>query len=480
MLALLLVLAPLVRGGNREVALSVLLALALALLALLLGQAMQQRLAPGAAAMARPPAWWWVAVGVLAASPAWLGLLQLVPLPLHWWSALAGRQDYLEALRAGGVAAPARLPLSLNPWATWASVWSGVPLAAAFVAALRLPRAQIDRLMALLLGVGALQVVLAVAQFAGGRQSPLYFGLPGQGFVGSFANRNHLADLLAMLLPVWFYAWLRLRRGGDGEARGRLHGAARPLLLLLGFGLLVVLLSTQSRGGILASLVVLLLAGGLQLRYQGAGLRRWQRWALVALFGVFVALALASIDLRGLASRLEQGRLQSDAEVRHTMAAATWQAAGALWPWGSGLGTFESVFPRYQPPATPVYVNHAHNDYAQMAMELGAPALLLVGLALALALRQLVLLARALRAERRLSSELALRCLAGLGVLALLLHSWVEFNMHIPALAIVASFLAGVYLRPLEAGEGRLEARTDASRRRVREVGVQHGGGWIR
>jgi hypothetical protein len=34
-------------------------------------------------------------------------------------------------------------------------------------------------------------------------------------------------------------------------------------------------------------------------------------------------------------------------------------------------------------------------------------------------------------------------------VLVLLLHSWVEFNMHIPALAITAAFLAGVYLRPI-------------------------------
>ena len=41
------------------------------------------------------------------------------------------------------------------------------------------------------------------------------------------------------------------------------------------------------------------------------------------------------------------------------------------------------------------------------------------------------------------------RQLAGLSVLVLLLHSWVEFNMHIPALAITAAFLAGVYLRPI-------------------------------
>ena len=86
-----------------------------------------------------------------------------------------------------------------------------------------------------------------------------------------------------------------------------------------------------------------------------------------------------------------------------------------------------------------------------MLMELGAPALLLVALLGLLVVRQLVALVRALRASGRLSSELGMRCFAGLGALALLLHSWVEFNMHIPALALTASFLMGVFLRPLSA-----------------------------
>ena len=56
-----------------------------------------------------------------------------------------------------------------------------------------------------------------------------------------------------------------------------------------------------------------------------------------------------------------------------------------------------------------------------------------------------------LRRGKRMSAEVSMRCYAGLGVLALLLHSWVEFNMHIPALALTASFLMGVFLRPLSA-----------------------------
>lgn len=392
---------------------------------------------------------------VVAASPLWLGAMQLIPVPTSWWAALAGRQGYLEAMQAAGLEVPSSLPLSLNPGATWASVWSALPLSAAFLGACCLRKEQVDRLLMVLLLAGVVQVLLAVAQFATGRQSVLYFGVLGQQFIGSFANRNHLADFLAMLVPVWFYAWLWLQRradAGDERQRAGLRGRfmRAPLLLIVGFSFVVMVLSTQSRGGILAMMAVLVLSCALYFYSLRRRLKRWQLWALLALLVGFVALVLGAVDLKGIASRIEQGRLQMDAQVRQTLAGATWDAAQALWPWGSGMGTFESVFPRFQPALSPHYVNHAHNDYPQLVMELGAPGLVIVALLLVLVARQAWLLLGALRAGGRLSLDLGVRCFAGFAVLALLLHSWVEFNMHIPALTITAAFLLGVYLRPLQ------------------------------
>lgn len=458
LLGTLLLLAPVVRGGNREVALSVLLAIGLALLAVLAAQVLGRwsvgmlgRRAAGGyvqpSAVAQP-AWWWCAVLVVATSPLWLGLLQLVPVPIEWWASLPGRDVYPQAVQAAGLELPERLPISLNPQASWSAFWSSVPLVAAFLVALWLPRGHIDKLMTALLFAGLFQVLLSVSQFASGRQSPLYFGLAAQGFVGSFANRNHLADFLAMLVPVWFYAWLRMQREAEGHGL-RSRAVRRPMWLMLGFSFLVVILSTQSRGGILATAMVLLLSALLMGYVVKQKLARWQRWGLAGLFLVFVGLAVALIDVQGLMNRIQSGRLQTDAEVRQAFTLATWEAARTFWPWGSGMGSFESVFPRFQPTLTPGYVNHAHNDYPQLLMEMGAPALLLVGLLLILALRQVWLLTKAFRANKRFSSELGMRCFAGLGALALLLHSWVEFNMHIPALAITAGFLVGVFLRPV-------------------------------
>lgn len=97
------------------------------------------------------------------------------------------------------------------------------------------------------------------------------------------------------------------------------------------------------------------------------------------------------------------------------------------------------------------FMEYAHNDYPQLLMELGLAGLLLASLVAGLMVAQCVRLLRSYKADRRLTGELSLRAWCGLGAVGLLVHSTVEFNMHIPALALTAAFLLGVYLRPLHA-----------------------------
>ena len=66
-------------------------------------------------------------------------------------------------------------------------------------------------------------------------------------------------------------------------------------------------------------------------------------------------------------------------ELRHLIAAATLRMGSGQSPWGSGVGSFVQVFAQSAPQQLwmDVYVNHAHNDYVQLLMELGAAAVLL-------------------------------------------------------------------------------------------------------
>lgn len=463
----LLALSPWIRGSNRQVALSVLLGLALTALAILAAKACWRRISvyvppapsdgPARTASApfdSTPVWKQVLLVLIATSPQWVSVIQLIPLPLEWWVQLPGRAAYLAAQQAAGIQPPAALPISLNPLATQASLWASVPVTAVFLSILILPEQRIYSLLKLVLMVGMAQVALSIAQFvSGGSQSPLQFtSYSGGVIVGSFANRNSLANYLTMMIPLWFVVMLHLDRHGQSKRHGDggpFQDILKPLWALCGFALIITLITTQSRGGLLASMVALFLSLWVYL-----STRNRRELSIKAKFGIalltlaFSAVALMAAGADKVTSRIQRQQLSVDADTRHMLAQSTWEAAVALWPWGGGMGTFESVFPRYQHLHSAFsYVNEAHNDYAQLLMDVGVWAVLLAGLVAMLVVHQMWRLARTTKTDGRLSTQVAMQWLAGISALALLLHSWLDFNMRIPALAMTAACMAGIFLR---------------------------------
>jgi O-antigen ligase len=75
----------------------------------------------------------------------------------------------------------------------------------------------------------------------------------------------------------------------------------------------------------------------------------------------------------------------SAVQSRADILATTTRAAGDFMPFGSGLGSFRSVYPLYEhtDQVTDTYVVHAHNDYAEVALELGLAGIILILLFLA-------------------------------------------------------------------------------------------------
>lgn len=128
------------------------------------------------------------------------------------------------------------------------------------------------------------------------------------------------------------------------------------------------------------------------------------------------------------------------------MRAATWAAALEFWPLGSELGSYVMVFPRFQPAMVTGFSEYAHSDYVQLLMECGTLFVALAALLLWLLARQArLLVSRAVNAHGQNPQEqLMMAC--GLGLLALLLHSWLDFNMHIPTNAMLGAFLLGAFL----------------------------------
>jgi len=437
-LGFLLVFSPVLLGGNRPQPLLILELVAVAGLASLAWNGFQRL-----RINTLPTALRW-GVGLLLVVP----LLQLVPLPAGVWSQLPGHGPYFRALEfAGDAATQAWRPVSLHPRATEYSWLVGLPCLAAFLLALVQSQSQLKKLVTLFVGVAVCEAILGVLQLGAAPGSPLYLGNVhgGGAATGTYVNKNHYAALMAMALPmavgVWFINAMP-DRNHSGNSRPH-HGVTdRRLAIRIGLSmlvlfLLVALLFSLSRGGIGAGLLAFALAT-LALIGKAATVSARIAFGFVGL----ASLALAAyIGLTPVLERLTPDQLSLGFEGRAQIAAASFRAALDFLPFGSGLGTYADVFRRYQVEGLPGFVDHAHNDYAELFLELGV-----AGVAIAALLGGAYLLrwVQLLPVWRRHALGY-LQVAAGFGMLAMLVHAWADFNFHIPANAIYFSFLAGVF-----------------------------------
>jgi hypothetical protein len=319
----------------------------------------------------RSRAWWvrWLPVLALA-----LPLLQLLPIvPAGLWSAAPARAELAAQLASVGVV-PAHV-ISLNPGATERALWWLLPPAALFLATLGLSRTAHRWLLAAVLAIALLSVLLGMAQLAGGPTSALrfYSNTNLSDAVGFFANRNHLASLLVMALPLTLVAtaWVTTERleGRRISPLWILGGSCVAIFLILGIAL------TRSRAGLLLGMLGVL--GSLPI---AMGLRQQQGVRRILALVVGIALMLSvQLSLVGILQRLQSDPLD---DVRWQFAQITREAATAYSPLGSGLGTFRQAYQPFEARHEPgrEIVNHAHNDYLELWLEGGIPALILMGL----------------------------------------------------------------------------------------------------
>ncbi|NND43884.1 MAG: O-antigen ligase family protein [Xanthomonadales bacterium] len=264
---------------------------------------------------------------------------------------------------------------------------------------------------------------------------------------GSFINRNHFANYLVMCLCAGIGLMISLQpeyRADSWRQRIRngiltLFGPRARLRVFLAL-IVVTLVLTRSRMGNMAFFISLLAAGGLALL-----LIRGRQRSLMWLIGSLVAIDLLIIGswfgMDQVVDRIQQTvSVQEEGPTLHAQdrLGAFRETAGVSREaplTGSGAGSYYTLFPHLRQPDQK-FLDHAHNDYVELAVEYGLPGFLLllslVGVSVIRALRLL-----ALRADP-LALGSAFTCL--MAVIAMALHALVDFNLHIPANA--ATFLA--------------------------------------
>ena len=304
-----------------------------------------------------------------------LVLIQLIPLPPSLWAMLPGHDLYARIAVASGTMR--WRPLSLTPDLTINTLGALLPATAATLAALYCDSRSRTWLAWAVVAVALVSALTGLVQLAPGGDALRFFRESSENApVGLFANRNHQAALMACALPfAGALAGLWLHRGG----RPRLvAGATLVAVALLLFGSI----TTGSRMGLLLAAIGLgvgvwaYAATGQRLvparRLHLAGIAA----ALVGASGATAAAAMRS----GAIDRL----MHTDpaTETRAAIVGPLLHTARAFLPWGAGFGSFSDVYRRFEPDAllSTIYMNQAHNEPLQLAIEGGVPALILLGL----------------------------------------------------------------------------------------------------
>lgn len=378
-----------------------------------------------------------------------LVLLQLVALPPGLWASLPGHAVYAEIARATG--STGWRPLSLTPDLTLNALLALLPPTAAGLCALYLDFRGRIRLAEGVVAAACLSGVLGLVQLAmGGAGLHIYRETSLDSAVGFFANRNHQAAFLACALPlVGALAGVRLREGVGGRFV-RLGALGAAAFLLLG------IILTQSRMGLVLGLVGTF---GALASYRASGHRLAPANARLALL-VSVAVVLIGLVAAVVTSGV-LGRFVTEGpsgETRLATLAPIFTTARAFMPWGAGFGAFDSVYRHFEPNAllSTIYMNEAHNEPLQLAIEGGLPALALLGFFGWWWATTVVLAVRArLPAERRAMSFAAVTI-----TLILMLSSLVDYPLRTPLLGALFA-VACVEL----AATARRASRTAPSRR---------------
>lgn len=370
-------------------------------------------------------------------------LLELIPIPGRIWESLPGRAALAQSVERLGFGVP-RMTVSETPYQSVATIFAAMPAIAAFAATEKL--APSPRLVAAAIVAGmVLGVLLGALQVAGGPSSWAYFyHFTNSGAVGFFANSNHLATLLLASIPLGA-ALVGSSRASSGSSTGGRYAVGAALLTLVLLGVIL----NRSLAALL--LVVPILIASFTLTPVG---NKWRRLALPGT-GIAIVAAVAILASNPIASTAFRSNAATSVASRNAIWNVTARAVEDNFPIGTGLGSFEQIYRQYEDPrsVSTVYVNHAHNDYLELALELGVPGLILILLFLGW---------WSIAAVRIWTSKLGTRFgrAATIVTAAVLAHSVVDFPLRTAAIAAIFGAMTGLMAQPLRTtGSGEGEAR---------------------
>jgi len=258
---------------------------------------------------------------------------------------------------------------------------------------------------------------------------------------GSYVNRDHYAGLMEMLVPFPLVVSM-------GHL---LQGGKRALVAFAAVLMASTIFICGSRGGMLAFAFEVAVFGALAL-YQRRNLR------------VAIGLLALCILVLGLLVFVGKGQVLNrlgdlGPGIRWDITKDCLRMFSHRPVLGWGLGTFPTVYPQFRTFYTNLFVNEAHNDYAQLLVETGLLGFVVMLWFLVFLYRYGLPTSR--RWEFRWDGAVSVAAL--LGCTGILLHSFVDFNLQIPANAAIFYTLCALAASPLPKVAKKLRSRSSRS-----------------
>ena len=418
-------------------------------------------------------------------------VIQLIPLPPFIVKFVSPhtfeiKKNVYELTSASSNGANAWMNLSLYNYATYKELIKVLSYAALYFIIINTvrDRNRIKILIYVLVVMGLFQVFYGIAQTYSSSQKIWWWtnNYYGGWVTGTYINRNHLGGFLEMVIPLCtglMIASIKTSRKAGGSpdegagrrekdriiwkskiVRRRSKSGARDqedsisklkrfrnwissgeerskiiLLIFMGIPLGLGLLLTGSRGGIISFGICMFFMALLFMFKSG-----YRKYGIVAICLCFIILGYGLyVGIEKTVKRFEHlenlyGRLE--------IAKSVIPMIHDFPLLGIGWGNFKYMYPRYAPSeySGPVSVGYAHNDWVEMTAESG-----MVGASLFL-FALLVYLIRTTRLWFRRSDNFAIGIGAGAiaAVISISIHSFFDFNMHIPANPMALSSILAI------------------------------------
>lgn len=383
-----------------------------------------------------------------------IAVFQIIPLPDHLLSMLSPSTSRLYKTFAGDTASAWRT-ISLYQDATIDDIFKLIAYTVIFLVIINHYRtkAQVNSLARAIVYMGCFLAVFAVVQKMtwNGRLFwfyPLSEGLNSDmGHIwGPYINHSHFAGYMELAIPLALGLLLYKASAIKGLpnlpltkriASLSLSGSLMPvtLLSLAVMGMSAVLFLSLSRGGIIGFTASMLFFTVLTRTRRT--LRK--KTGIIAMAGILILSVVLIAGWDRIEDRFaeigEEGRI-----IRPDIWKDTINMVRDFPVLGTGLGTFKSIYPHYQTGRSRLLFEHAENDYIEILTDTGIAGLIVIITMLFFFFYKII------RSWRRRRNNFV-KCMAAGGLascIAIAVHGFTDFNMRIPANALLLTVIAGL------------------------------------